>query len=89
MINVTKSVHNNILAGSLKTGSTHTTVIALYGLQESEQAVNRSEFFEEAAIEIQACEDRGSEPILIGDLNAKIAMNTDGLISTSPQMVRS
>ena len=30
MINVTKSVHNNILAGSLKTGSTHTTVIALY-----------------------------------------------------------
>merc|ERR1711947_39922 len=76
MICVTKSVHNNILATCVKVGNSDITLIAIYGPQENEKAELRSEFYEEIGIEVQACFDRGSHPVLIGDFNAKI-VNSD------------
>ena len=83
MVNVTKSVHNNVLAGSIRTGSYQSTIIALYGPQETEGVASRTEFYEEVCIEVQACVDKDSQPILIGDFNAKIS-DYDGISSMSP-----
>ena len=47
MVNVTKSAHDNVLAGCVKVGNSDITVIALYGPQETEKADVRSEFYEE------------------------------------------
>lgn len=78
---VTKSAHDNIVAGCIKIGNLDVTIIALYGPQETEKADLRSEFYVEVGIEVQACFDRGSLPLMIGDLNAKIA--NDDITGTS------
>ena len=78
---VTKSANDNIVAGCIKIGNLDVTIIALYGPQETEKADLRSEFYVEVGIEVQACFDRGSLPLLIGDLNAKIA--NDDITGTS------
>ena len=84
MINVTKSAHDNVLAGRIKVGNSDITVIALYGPQETEKVDIRSEFYEEVGIEVQACVDRGSQPVLVGDLNAKLAFDNNTISSVSP-----
>ena len=84
LICVTKSVHDNVLAGCVKVGCLDVTIVALYGPQESEKVGLRTEFYEEVDIEIQACLDRGSQPVLIGDLNAKIVMDNNFLSGVSP-----
>ena len=84
MICVTKSVHDNILATCVKVGNSDITLIAIYGPQENEKAELRSEFYEEIGIEVQACFDRGSHPILIGDFNAKIVNSDNSVSSISP-----
>ena len=84
MVNVTKSAHDNVLAGCVKVGNSDITVIALYGPQETEKADVRSEFYEEVEVEVQACVDRGSQPVLVGDLNAKIASDNNIITGVSP-----
>ena len=84
MICVTKSVHDSILAGCVKIGDSDVTIIALYGPQETENAELRAHFYEEIAIEVQACVDRGSHPVLIGDFNAKIMTENNIVLGISP-----
>ena len=84
MICVTKSIHDNILATCVKVGNSDITIIAIYGPQETEKAELRSEFYEEIGIEVQACFNRGSHPVLIGDFNAKIVSSDNSVSSTSP-----
>ena len=84
MIRATKSIHDSILAGCIKIGNTDLTIIAAYGPQETEKASLRTEFYEEIGIEIQACIDRCSQPILVGDLNAKIILDNNVISSISP-----
>ena len=82
IVNVTKSVHNNILAGSLKVGHTQITIVAVYGPQESEGQDVRTEFYNELSVETQSTIDRGSSPIIVGDLNAKVSITTNNTISS-------
>ena len=84
LVCVTKSVHDNIIAGCIKAGNSDITVIALYGPQETEKADLRCEFYMEVGIEVQACIDRSSQPLLIGDLNAKITNSDVDVSSLSP-----
>ena len=84
MICVTKSVHDSILAGCVKVGNSDVTIIGLYGPQETEKAELRAQFYEELGIEVQACIDRGSHPVLIGDFNAKIMSENNVVSGISP-----
>ena len=56
------------------------SIIAVYGLQESEHHDIRTEFYSELSIEVQASLDRGSTPVLLGDFNAKLS-HVDGTVS--------
>ena len=49
------------------------SVILGYGPQESEYAEVREEFFTEMEIEIEKCRTAGELPIVIGDMNSKLA----------------
>ena len=84
IIEVSKSVHDNLLAGSVKIGSTELSIIAVYGLQETDQAETRLEFYEELSIEIQASQERSSNTVLVGDFNAKVSMHDDVVVADSP-----
>ena len=75
MVNVTKTLHDNILSSSVKVGSTQISITAVYGLQESDKIDKRTEFFDEMSIEAQAALDRTNQSIIVGDFNAKLAMN--------------
>ena len=83
IVNVTKSLHDNILAGSLKIGSLHITVVAAYGPQETEQVDSRCDFFNEVTVEIQAANDRDGNTVLVGDLNAKLNYMNETIVSES------
>ena len=84
LICVTTSLHTNLLAACIKVGNSDITIIAVYGLQETDQSTLRTEFYEEVGIEVQACFDRGSQPVLIGDFNSKIIFEDNTIFSISP-----
>ena len=84
MICATKTVHDYIIAGCVKVGKSEVTIVAVYGPQESEKADLRAEFYEEMGIEVQACIDRGSHLVLVGDFNAKIISDNSVVSGVSP-----
>ena len=47
-------------------------IIAAYGLQETRSPDDREEFFDHLCAEIENCELHNDNPIIVGDLNAKI-----------------
>ena len=75
LINVTSCNHPNILTGQLTLKDLPVRIIATYGLQESCPMEERCNFFDEVSIELENCVLHRDNPIIIGDLNAKIEMS--------------
>ena len=84
MVNTTTTGNDNILTGSLKVGGTYLSVIAVYGLQESDNADSRVAFFDDLGTELQASDNREDIPILVGDFNSKIKLENSQVVHDSP-----
>ncbi len=87
MVNVTVSMHPNIVSGALKLGSKLICITSAYGLQESESADDRTNFHVELAAEIESSLSRFPYTVLVGDLNAKISHGNSQVIAESPNGV--
>ena len=74
MVNVTSTLSSRIISTSVKVGNTHMTITGVYGPQETEKEVLRSQFYEELETEIVAGLHRGNHTLVIGDFNSKIAI---------------
>ncbi len=84
MVDVTVSMHPNIVSGVLKLGSQLLCITSAYGLQESEPADDRTNFFVELAAEIDSSLSRFPYSMFVGDLNAKICCKNSQVTSESP-----
>ena len=79
------SLHDNICSGMLKSDNLNLKIIAAYGPQEKEKQEVRDAFYEELTIELESGNEEGCYSLIIGDLNAKISKNNEGMIeSLSP-----
>ena len=79
-INVTTTTHKNIMTSKVIIKNTPFRIIAAYGLQESRSSEERAEFFDELSIEVENSILHNDNPIIVGDLNAKITTNYNDLI---------
>ena len=70
IINVTTSHNTNLLAGLIR--NLNIRIIAGYGPQETVSKEDREFFFNELSTEVLKSTNSGNDPIIIGDLNAKI-----------------
>ena len=78
--NVTACKHDNILSARFSYHNVPVRLIAVHGLQVSNAAATeRENVFEELNIEIEHCIINEENPIISGDLNAKIE-NIDGTL---------
>ena len=77
--NVTSTTHPRILVGRISTKEMVLNVIGAYGLQETDGIEERNEFFNELSVEIEACVN----PVVIGDLNAKVEKLEGQITGTS------
>ena len=78
-INVTSSVNKNILVGKIAIGERNLRIISCYAPQESDLKEIREQFFEDLSIEITKSKLSEDEFIIMGDLNAKISIDSAGL----------
>ena len=83
-INVTTTTHKNILSAKVVVKNVPLRVIAAYGLQETRSSEDRTEFFDELSIEIENSILHEDNPIIIGDLNAKLTHNNNSIDHLSP-----
>ena len=83
IINTTASCHDNILSGSFTYHNIPTKVIVVYGLQENSPVSERENLFDELNVEVEHCSITGENPIIAGDLNAKIEEINGEICSTS------
>ena len=74
----TCSLNDNICAAVLKSDGQSLKIIAAYGPQETEKKEDRQAFYDELAIEVVSGDEQGYLPLILGDLNAKIAKNSEG-----------
>ena len=84
MVNITTTANDNILTGSLKVGGMYISVVAVYGLQESDSADSRIAFFDDLGTELQANDNREHVPILVGDFNSKSKLEDSQVVHDSP-----
>ena len=84
MIEVTVSDHTNILSVSSNVNSIPIRLISVYGFQETAPANEREELFEELNVEIENCLLNGENPVILGDLNAKIDLIEGAQEAASP-----
>lgn len=84
MKNVTTCNHSNIISALITRSNNKIRIINIYGLQESDPAADRTSFFEELEVEIEHCILNGENPIIAGDINAKIVANQDQINSITP-----
>ena len=84
MVNSTCTSHHNILTGRLIARDTIIRVIAVYGLQETRNAEERCDFFDQLSAEIENCSMHADTPIIAGDFNAKLAFSSNCLTYLSP-----
>ena len=82
IIEVTASNHTNILSVSSNINRVPVRLISVYGFQETAPTNEREELFDELNVEIEHCMLNGENPIILGDLNAKIT-NTEGTLEAA------
>ena len=83
LVETTCSPHNNILTGRLTIHDSTIRIVAVYGLQETCNASERDEFFEEVSAEIESCKAHGDDFIISGDFNAKLDSDGDNCVHLS------
>ena len=83
-LDVTESELHDILVVRIGMVSCNIRVILGYGPQETEPVEVREKFFTELEIEITKCNFENDIPLVIGDLNAKIDVESEKIISLSP-----
>ena len=80
-INVTMSQENeNILVGKVAIGDRYVRIIACYAPQENDIKDVREQFFEDLSLEVTKSRLSEDEFIIMGDLNAKICMDSAGAV---------
>ena len=84
MVNVTACDHPNILSASFTYQDIRIRLIAVYGLQENADATERENFYDELNIEIEHCTVSDENPLISGDLNAKLGKENVGVCALSP-----
>ena len=84
MVDATSTPHHGLIVGSLRLGETYVDVIASYGPQESDEQEKRETFYNELQIEVESSINRGNMHTIVGDLNAKISHNENGISKESP-----
>ena len=84
MVNVTACDHPNILSASFTYQDTRIRLIAAYGPQENAAATERENFYDELNIEIEHCSISDENPLISGDLNAKLKKENGGVYAMSP-----
>ena len=82
-VNVTTTSHPNVLSARVLYKGMYFRFIAAYGPQETCSIDERTEFFEDVSIEVDNAFLLNDNPIVIGDLNAKIEYKTDVIVPTS------
>ena len=82
IINVTTSPNPSIIAGLIP--GLNIRIITAYGPQENTPKEDRQDFFDELSTEIQKCEYADNNPIIVGDLNAKIKAKEERVEAISP-----
>ena len=87
IVNVTQSMHPNIISAVLRVGSKHMCITSAYGLQESENVDDRVTFYMELAAEIDSSLSRFSYSAVVGDLNAKLSLSNGQITADSPNGV--
>ena len=83
MVNTTSTSSNNIISTSIKIGTSNINIICVYGPQESEKEEERSHFFAELEMEINAATDRTENLAVVGDFNSKLSMSNGKVSSLS------
>ena len=78
-MDVTSSIHENVLAVRCQIGNTPVRIILGYSPQESESSEERETFYTEISIEINRCIEANDCPLVLGDWNARIE-NDEGII---------
>ena len=81
-INVTTSTNKNILVGRVALGNNYLRIIAGYAPQEDDMKEAREEFFEDLSMEITKSKLANEEYIVLGDLNAKICLDSGGMLKS-------
>ena len=61
MVNVTSTTLSRVISTSVKVGTTHMTVVSVYGPQETDKEEIRCQFYEELETEINAALHRGNQ----------------------------
>ena len=84
VLDVTTTSHNNILVTRIGLDSIAVRIILGYAPQETDSVDLREQFFTELEIEIGYCSVSGEFPIILGDMNAKIAMEDEVIKGVSP-----
>ena len=79
-IEVTTSDNKNILVGRVALGYKFLRIIAGYAPQEEDLKDIREEFFEDLSVEITKSKLSDDEFIIMGDMNAKIGVDSSGLV---------
>ena len=82
--NTTTSSHQNILSVQMEMNSSLVRLIGAYGLQETDNAELRKDFFTELEIEIESAIGAGCLPLVMGDLNAKYLVEKGKRTPTTP-----
>lgn len=80
VLDVTSTSHNNIVVTRVGLDSQALRLIVGYAPQENAGSELREEFFTELEIEASECKMAGELPLLIGDMNAKIAVDSSNCV---------
>ena len=78
--NVTHVDDDRILTCRCEYQNKTVRVIVVYGLQENDDSEEKSDFFINLSIEIERSLNAGDGIIVVGDMNAKLEMDTEGNI---------
>ena len=79
-VDSTTSEKKNILVGRVALGHKYWRIIVGYAPQEEDLKEVREEFFEDLSMEITKSKLSDDEFIIMGDLNAKIGIDSSGLV---------
>ena len=82
--NTTASNHQNVFSVQMEMSTAPVRLIGAYGLQETDNAELRKDFFTELEIEIESAIGAGCIPIVMGDLNAKYLVEKGKRTPTTP-----